>query len=476
MAATGHDNLGSLQALTGYNLIRQGNDYVVLDDDPKLRESRPVFLSVGAAIDLHGHEVGKSLSEAVNSVEIDLPEPLPTQIGVVSDLGFLSRLDRATRAFFFSPETQLEKIINSDVLPLMSELQMEKARHVTVDLNKFYGRVSISKLSFLIEELGLQNAQEAVFGKQLLHGILPTPLEPPELFHALLLFPPYVAAFALQRPGTSLVFYPSKFHIFDYRLFDALPNYLIPDLSHLQAKGLKAQLNPAIHFAGEAEELLLLAASVTNSYWDFFTKPLNWLGSDGELDQLRQIKAMSLGRLFVTDLLAVQQTSSPFAGLRLCFQFFDKLAGLCVEYNNPNQKNRSQTEAKWASHLIQPDMLDLVTSIFSYQYKTQKKRIYKLLAHYACAINAGIKRDLRQMHSQANIPQTQETVAECMRLIRNFAHGTFLGGGKFEKLLLKMNPVTPVDIHHLPWLYLMAFGLDPDYFLKEAVKLMEKTE
>lgn len=473
LAGLGHSNHQSLSELTGFALIREGEDYVVLEGDPKLNEPQPRFLLLGDALDIRSADAGRRIAAKIEQTAPIPPDiEMPKRVGLLDDLGFLSRLDRAARTFFFTQTAQLPDVITNEVVPVMSELQAYMARTVTIDMKAFYGRVALAKLSYLSAEFGTAEAEAAIFDRRLLSRVLPNPFEPQDLFDAFVLFPPYAAIMPLHRPNCVVAFIPERFKTFDHRLFQTLPHYLVPEANHFETRGERATIERH-RYLGESEDFLHVVADATNSFWDFFTRPLCWLGDDGALDQLRQLKGMSLARLLVSDVNAIQRTSSSFARIRLMFEFFDKFAALCVE-RHVQGKRRQQAEAKWASHLLSDAMLALPGRVFRYQHRTSGKRIFALLAAFAADIKLNIDRDLQRMHKEAAIPRTAESTADCIRLIRNFAHGTFLTGNRFEKQLLKMNPEVPVDAQRLPWLYLLAFALDPEFFLREMASALPR--
>lgn len=474
LANTGSDNLAALRSLSGFNLSREGQDYVVYDDDPKLREASPPFIVLGERIDIRCTEAAAKITAAVACAPSAPDVSMPTEIGVIDDLGFLSRLDAAARPFFFAPIPSLELVVAEQVLPVMVELNAWTARSITTDIKAFYARVALPKMSFLIERFGSKASVGAIFDRRLLSGVLPSPLEPLELLDALLIFPPHVAALSLHRPSCAVAFIADRVKIFDNRVFQGLPNYLVPELTHLLTRGAGAALKKC-RFDGEADQFLSVVTQATNSFWAFFTTPLLWLGDDGIVDDLRQIKGMSLARLLVSDVLAIQRASSAFARTRLMFEFFDKFAALCVErHAGFNDRQRQTTEANWAPQLMQNELLSLVIRIFNYQYRTTRQKVFLLLAEFSEAVRKGIVRDFAKMHAEAGEPITQESVSECIRIIRNLVHGTFLSSGRFEKLFLKINPSLPVDAHRLPWVYLLAFGIDPKFFVDEAISILTK--
>lgn len=462
-----HDNFEALKKMTGYRLVREGNDYVVLDDDPKLREKRPNFLGLGHAIDIRKASAAEELvAEFDKAVGVPPHIKMPNAVGVIEGLGFYSKLDNAARSFFFAPLGQLPGILHERVFPFAEEHRAFNARAAIVDFHSFYSRVSIPKLTFLISQFGIEQAEDIILKKGILTNILPSAFEPREIFDALLIFPPYLAGWSFHRPDSALVFLPETISIFDYRLFKTLPDHLVPEAQYLDANGERAIID-ADPSARDVSDLIEIFSEATNEFWDFFTRPLLWLNEEGVFDELRLIKAMALGRLLVADVSAIQRSSSSFARTRLMFQFFDKFAQLCFERANVSG-NRIKVEARWASYLMGEQMLDLICRIFRYHHRVQRKRIFQTLAKFAEQIKYSIGRDIAEMHSAVDVPQSASSGAAYVRLLRNLAHGTFLSGDQFERQFLKANPHVPVDAHRLPWLYLLAFSLDPTFFMTKA--------
>jgi hypothetical protein len=322
----------------------------------------------------------------------------------------------------------------------------------------------------MISRFGSAKAEDLTIDKRRFEGVLPSPFEPQELFNSLLISPPYLFGFVLSRPNSALVLIPEELKVFNHQLFRTLPDYLTPDLGHLQAKGKRAVLDPK-HARGLPNEFVEIAVDAVNSFWDYFTHPLMWTDEQGVFDELRALKAMSLARFLIADLTGIQRTSMSFARSRLMFEFFDKLAQLCVERANV-KKNRNNIESKWASHMLHTDMLDLVHRVFRYHFRKRRFKVFGVLADFALAVKQGISHDLKKMHAAAGLTPTPESIADSIRLIRNFAHGTFLSGGRFESQLLRINPTVPVDAQRLPWLYLLALALEPRYFLEQAIAIL----
>ncbi|WP_402718528.1 hypothetical protein [Janthinobacterium rivuli] len=459
--------LENVRKMSEFKFYSLGDDYVVYDDDPFFQKDKTNFLSMSETIDIREKDSAEKIVQLL-AVEPDVSKlAMPNEVGVIGDMGILSKIDIACKAFFFSARENLGFAMEKHVFPVMLELKFWKASSLTMNVDSFYSRVSFCKMLYLINKFG-DKSHEAIFDRRLFSDVLPSPIDPIELFNALNVFPPYVTAMTMHRPGSAVIFIGNEIKSFHYRAFESLPNYLYPEMKHLMSNEAKSSLGRG-NYNLEAEKLSEIIVLAVNSYWDFFTSPISWVDEDGYLNELKQIKGMGLAKLLISDVMAIQRSSSSFARNRVMFEFFDKLSSLCMERKEGvSEYDRQRFEAALASKFMQSELLELVSRIFKFQYRKTRNKAFLLLEKFSMDVKLNVIGHFGKIYADAGEIFDSNSIEECVRLIRNMAHGTFLGRRKFEDLFLKLRPSLPSDVDRLPWLYIFAFSLDPVFFIKEV--------
>jgi hypothetical protein len=212
-------------------------------------------------------------------------------------------------------------------------------------------------------------------------------------------------------------------------------------------------------------QLIQLEFESLNRLMGYFTDPLNFLSQNGEFDELRLLKANSLLRLMIADVKAINMTGSFHAKSRLAFQFIDKMANLIVEINFPESTRRSSPERGGAERFYLPRIFDDLKDILGYHGRQKDRRLGSLLAKAVSRVSVSINEDIREVFAKAKKPVTDDALVAYFRTLRNLGHGTFLEREQFEGLFLKLNPVIPSEYAYLPWMVLLALGLEPKKLL-----------
>lgn len=470
LAGLGGENKATIERYTGYSLEKEGNDWVVYDDDPALRAPQKDVLSL--------HSDGLSLGSASAIAEIAseclgflnpafeaVDQEKPSNISVSSNLGLISELEQARQFYFWEKTHHLAATLVGEVIPRMVKLGAKRVYPIRVNSEGFYSKIALAKISYLNRHHGLEIAQDKVLNERILEAALPSPIEPLQNLNALLFLSPYAFALPLERVGSALLFAPERTwqfpNILTSNIFDQIDSTNdVFGTNKLTFLFLGRETSWRL-----VRQFIQLAVASINNLLRYFSDPVNFLAENGEFDELRLIKAHSLLRLMIADVKAINATSSHHGKSRLTFQFIDKIANLIVEMQPTKAASRKREETLAAQHFYRAEIFDELITILGYHGRQKDRRLGDLLTKAISRVATTTRDDIQAVFKKAGEPDSNDRRIEYFRILRNLGHGTFLDRKQFEELFLKLNPVIPTEFTYLPWLVLLALGLAPDRVL-----------
>ncbi|MDP1656297.1 MAG: hypothetical protein Q8K91_11610 [Hylemonella sp.] len=395
-----------------------GNDLVVWNDDFCLNVEPRLFVTRSAAEPLKIAEAVKRLAIAFETAPERPGENTPPKdIPLLQGMGFLSELRKASLEFFFTPRKQLLSCLEQSVIPMMTSKKFggEYGIALQMDVRSFYTRVSAPKFLYLLrkhdsnfEQVGALALNQGVY-----RSLLPTPIEPLDMVESFLLFPPYIAGYSLTRATSCLVVTGSKIVSLHPQAFGGLASTLKVDSAPLTSGGSSAQLSRQ-RYDGEALDFLDVAIAASNGYWNYLTLPTNWVGDLRQWDVLRQMKALAVGRLMVADMAAIAITLSNHARNRIAFDFFDKLANLCIAtLPKAALKDRVQVlEARCANLFLTQRGVELAINVLNAHRRSGGKKIAVVIKAYAKNILRNLNSDFNDMHAQMQQKATEKSILQ----------------------------------------------------------------
>jgi hypothetical protein len=449
----------SILQQTGYGVIRDGNDWIIPDDDPKLLAGPdPVLQTVAVPFSFTENSYEEIAAAFVSEYLTEIEEwrehnPPPASLQVNPSFGIRSQLQEIHNLFFRENREKLAEVLVKQILPFMHRIM--GAVHVAplkISFRNQYGFLGFAKISYFIEEFGLGRAVTLV-QENAMGSVLPAAPEVLSYVLGLLSFIPLASTLPVDRMGSQLHFFgPRGPWLFPFEatrgIFEISSSHGLP----MSEIGRPPFINLS---AEENRQYFFLAVDAVNSLLRFLNDPRNFVYQTGEVDLLRFLKTHSAVHLMFADLLAINHTTSINLHARAAFSFMDKLSNLKV--TSPTSSDAEIFNRLFSAHAGQ-----VVAKILSDHGSKRHVSLGKALKECAEAIFGGI-----QSHLSAALPSahSEQDRLDRIRLFRNTVHGTFLKAGKFEKAFASSSATIPPQIVHVPLLYAWALSLDPHQVL-----------
>ncbi len=450
-----------LQRETGYRLVREGNDWIIPDDDPKLvagpdpllqTATRPHSLGADSYKEVAADFLSSYLTEIEKWREINPPPPF---VKVDGNYGIRSKLQEIHNLFFREDRRHLEGVLINQILPFMHRAM--GAAYVVplkISFRNQYGFLGFAKISYFVKEFGAETAVTLV-QENAMGSVLPAAPEVLSYVQGLLTFIPLTSTLLLDRMGSQLHFFsPRGPWLFPFEatrgIFEISSSHGLP-MSEIGRP-------PFIDLTGdENQQYFLLAVDAINSLLRFLNDPRNFADQSGEIDLLRFLKTQSGVHLMFADLLAINHTTSINLHARTAFAFMDKLSNLKAMLPASPQKEDEIFKALFSARAGR-----VVAKVLSHYGSKRHQKLGKALKQCAENIFEGI-----HSHLSAALPRahSEQDRLDRIRIFRNTTHGTFLKAGQFEKAFASSSATIPPQLVHVPLLYAWALCLDPHQIL-----------
>ncbi len=202
-----------IRKLTGYAVVREGDDWIIPADDPQLLSGPKPLLQTSKPIPL-GTESYEST--ATNFVENYLstfeqwrPEP-PKTINLFSDFGLLSEFQEIHHRFFFEEPDRLRRALAEKFLPFMHKrLHAGRVAPLKISVEEQYGIVALAKIAYMARQFGFEKAATLV-QKNAMSSVLPSANDVVSYVQGLLTFIPLASTVPLDRMGSQLHFFSPR--------------------------------------------------------------------------------------------------------------------------------------------------------------------------------------------------------------------------------------------------------------------------
>jgi hypothetical protein len=216
---------------------------------------------------------------------------------------------------------------------------------ISVDAVTMQSFVSFAKAILLIEQFGISRLQELLVEENVLHTILPTPLECVEYPSCFTVFSPFAFTLPLVRHSAVWHFWREGGWRFPHAAAESVL---------FQFRGSSSPRSGSNTFF-VMDALGAIPACEVWSWLSMIVFGLNQLlawvndlrthaASDGEVKVLRQIQAMSSLRLIFSDLRAMNYSVSSHNRATFSYAIIDKLANSRAEFCSRSGKDPLATE------------------------------------------------------------------------------------------------------------------------------------
>ena len=444
----------SLRNQTGYQFVRDGDDWIIPNDDPKLIAGPdPVLQTAGAPVPLAADFFEKIAADFLSGYLSEIEawrerNPPPPFLKVNDQFGVRSHLQEIHNIFFRADRRELAAALVGQILPFMHKsLGATYVAPLKISFRNQYGFLGLAKIEYLVKRFGIEKA--VILNREnAMDSVLPAAPEVLSYVLGLLSFMPLSSTLPLDRLGSQLHFFRSNGPwLFPFEatrgIFELWSSHALP-MSEIGRP-------PFISLTGdENQQYFLLAVDAINSLLRFLNDPRNFADKTGEIDLLRFLKTQSGVHLMFADLLSINHTTSITLHARAAFSFMDKLSNL-----------------KAASPSSEPGIFRELFSVKAGQV------VAAILTEYGSKRHVGLGRALGQCadtifdgihsHLGRTLPaaHSEENRLDRIRVFRNTVHGTFLNAGEFEKTFASSSCTIPPQLVHLPLLYAWALALDP---------------
>lgn len=456
-------NKESIEKYTGYALYRDGDDWVVYDNDTSIIAGpRDVFSSIDKPYRLISENYDTIAEKFVKDFlvpefEENLKPPKET-ILVSDDYGINSELKRISIEFFFTQSSRLQSILRQKVLPFMQDkLGASFVCPVGMDVKYQQAKISFAKISHLASIHGIDATQKLVFEKKALDSILPKSLDMFSLIDALIVSTPIATAIPLHRAGSSLYFLRDKPWVIHRT---GATGFFEQALNNQEPISDRISFNPIFENIKYRDTKALFSKAVigANSLLRYLNDPRTFL-QNGEFAPALVIESYSSLRLLIADLLALNYTLSSYLRQKIAFSFLDKMANLIWGLTGKS----SSKETDIFKRLLSLEMGKHIASTLKYHFRSTNEKLGALLHKNILKLYEDIHKEIGKHLGADN---TEENRLNLIRTLRNLTHGTYLLGDKFEKHFYTGAPVVPSGIVAIPFCIMWAFTLEPNRILK----------
>src|SRR3990172_5747910 len=282
LAALGNTSKEMIERRTGYTIHQDGNDWVVYDDDPQFKAPPKRILTIlnkGLLLSSKSYEkVADECLKFLHPVmEKQHPGRPPKELKISNNWGLVSDLDWACNYYFWTSPANLKSKMVTEVFPRMVALGAERVYPVVIDAEGYYGRIALTKISYVNRQHGLEIAKQKVLSEDVLRAALPSPIDPLNYLDALLFTSPYAFAIPLHRVGSTLFFTSTKVWSFPKTLTSNIFDFLDSTHEPFSTNKLNLVLLKNDLTWRHTQEYLDLAVSAINNITHFLSNPLNFL-------------------------------------------------------------------------------------------------------------------------------------------------------------------------------------------------------
>jgi hypothetical protein len=458
-------NKDKLQSLTGFQLRRDNDDWIVPGNDPVLLKGpSDVLYTNDEPWELDAQSYRRISQEYAQRFLLQFFEEKLTQpvekVQIYGEWGIRTPLEERKLNFFLTPASAVPLRLEQDTFPFFVEqLNATAVAPIAVkaDLQQTY--ISIPKILALIQYSGLDATAASIANQSQMNAALPTSLDVMSYLEAMNTMSPAAMTLPIHRMGSALHFMRGRPWFFPRLAIENIYEQLLSKIEpivdsdiafftkdqHIQKRAIHA------YFATSVESV--------NRLMRFLHDLRNYLDARGEFDPMKMVKAQSVVRLMFADWQSINFTNSKYIQIRLVFAFLDKLANLISIMKGGNTSEETLFK-KLCSASVGTSTAKLIETNFGIRYHG----LARLMAAAAQGAYGAIHSHIESQMSRGG--QIEDRRLTYLRTLRNSAHGAFLRSNQFEDVFLAAGGTICSEFCYLPLILLWGFASNPVDFIQ----------
>jgi hypothetical protein len=460
-------NREHIERLTGYSLRRDGDDWIVPEDDIALRRGpSDTLFTVDSPRDLNStsyRAIAAEYAEKFLNPDFEKSLPQPTEkIPIYGEWGIRTPLETHKLNFFFSPANTIVARLTQETFPFFCSEELGATSVAPISTNASYQQafLSIAKLLALAQYKGVQSAKDHVASQTGLNAALPTTLDILSYVESLNTMCPAAMSLPLHRVGSSLHFMRPKPWFF--------PRLAIENVYEQVLERIEPIASTEVTFFTKGQHLqkravhsyFLSAVEGVNRLTRFLNDVRTYADGEGTFNPMKMAKAHSVVRLMFADWQSINFTNSRYIKLRMGFAFLDKLANFLAF-----MRGSTVPEDELFKRLCSETTGLRLAAMLQANFETRFHGLGRLMAGLTQAT-------YKRIHSHVSTQLRKPTCSEYERLdylrkLRNSAHGAFLKANQFEDVFLAAGGTICMEFTFLPLLLLWGLVADPGKFLSQ---------
>jgi hypothetical protein len=460
-------NKAKIEQLTGFTLQRDGDDWLVRENDPVLlRGPGNVLVTRDEPWELNpsrykaiGDEYSQRFLNAYFEERLTPPqEPVP----IYGEWGIRTPLEERRLNLFLTPTQAVSARLEQDTLPFfLNEMRASSVAPLMAKADLQQAFISISKILALIQYTGLEGTAARISRQQDLDPGLPTSLDIMNYVESLNTMSPAAISLPIQRMGSSLHFMRGKPWFFPRLAIENIYEQLVEEIKPLVDSQV-AFFTQNQHIQKRAVHAYFLASvDAVNRLMRYLNDVRTYVDARGVFDPIRMVKAQSVVRLMFADWQSINFTNSRYTQLRMVFAFLDKLANLVAI-----MQGSKTSEEELAKRLCSRQVGQRISELLRHNFSPRFHSLALLMARTCTATYDRLHQHIGSQPLRGAENEAQRL--NYLRTVRNSAHGAFLRSNQFEEVFLAARGSVCAEFNYLPLLLLWGLASDPKRFMQSV--------
>ena len=460
----------------GYQLERDGDDWIIPADDPVLLAGPRDSLSLEDSLNLSVLSIDSDARTLVSAMPSGFDNYYlenPKQVKVEFDEDTLSnRVYAAQIALTVAQPSEVEGVLRKSVIPeMLRGMQAQSVTPIVLDANYIQTLQSVSKFGYLAGKFPIEDLERIIFERRAFKGVLPPQVAPIGYVNALTRMAPLALTLPVDRMDYSLHFHGKGMWSFSHVQTHGLFHRFVWDINPVSEASSIVGLDGLEKMNGtRIVEYLKQVVAGINRVQAYIGDPRSFQDqSTGEVDFKKQLQAHGAIHLYFADIQRLNSSADSHSRISFAMSAIDKLANLKKSISGSTEPEGrifgSLASLAQSEHLI--NTVDQQVSSTSPILGSILKRV--------------IETTYRSLHDELanDMPDHGEDEGrrlERLRILRNIRHGPFLHGSRFEELFEMSRGVVPDAIATLPLILTWGLILNPVEFMlfsAEPAKLGE---
>lgn len=461
-------NRDRLEQLTGFNLRREGNDWIIPGDDPNLvRGPSDILRTTEAPLELNEKSYDSVATEYIEKFLVQYFEERHTEpkdkVSIYGDSGFRTEFESIRVNFFLTPPSKVRARLIQETFPFVcsENFGATAIAPITVNANYQQAIISISKILAILEYGGVEKAKAVVGTQGGLNAALPTPLDFLSYVESLNTMAPSAISIPIHRIGSSLHLMRGRPWFFPKLFVENIFEQILAGIEPLSASEI-AFFTKDQHLQKRAiHSYFICSIEGVNRLSRFLNDFRTFANRDGNFDPMQMAKAHSVIRLMFSDWQSINFSNSRYIKLRMVFAFLDKLANLLAIIRG---KAISEEDSLF-KHLSSMEAGVRLARMLQENFGPRYHGLGRLMSTVTLATYKKIHEHIATQLWQGK--SNEENRLKYLRTLRNSAHGSFLKASQFEEVFLATGGTICMEFTFLPLLLLWGLVSDPKRFLEE---------